>query len=267
MQRDVAKLKKYLLGMLPDTETEELDLRVMSDEAFSDELRLAEHDLVEDHLEGGLSKQESTLFKSAFLTSPERRNLLRETSLLKNFAKKNASAEKEMGEKASEGRGTFFALYFRPLLAAAAAAAMIFSILWFSFSGSSRSPLEKEYAELNNQDLSDISQLTEYSSIELVPGTFRGSGSAPKKPAHGLTETVLFRLALPANISGDADFSAAIHGERTSDFELEKIRAYRGPHGSELRVLVPKSILQSGQFQINVTSGTSDVGNYTFVVE
>lgn len=269
MQREGQNLKKYLLGTLPEIETRQFDLRVISNENFTEDLLLAEHDLIEDYLEGVLSAEESERFESDFLTSPERRSLLHETSLLKNFAKKNAPVKKVSDAKVAESKGTFFGLYFRPLVAVAGVAAVIVaSLIWLSFSGTFKSPLEREYAQLNKRDLSDITQLTEYSSIDLVPGNFRGVGTMPRQSAQSLTDPVLFRLALPSNFTGDSEFTAKIEGSRISALELGKIRANRGSNGQELRLLVPKSILQPGQYQINV-SGTdnSPVGTYIFVVE
>ena len=80
------KLKQYLLGALSEPESEAVNLRIISDEAFAEELFLAENDLIEDYLEGSLSNAEVQLFRTNFLTSPERKQQLSLTRDLRRFA-------------------------------------------------------------------------------------------------------------------------------------------------------------------------------------
>jgi hypothetical protein len=49
--------------------------------------------------------------------------------------------------------------------------------MFFSASGGELSQLEKEYAEKNRGDLSSVSDFAQFSSVSLVPETFRDSGS------------------------------------------------------------------------------------------
>ena len=266
------KLKQFLLGTLPESENEELDLRIISDESFAEELSLAEHELIEDHLEGSLSGDETARFESNFLVSPERRAMLREISLLKEFAKKQiASLEQEtLVAKPSSRSGSFFSFYFRPLLAGAAIliAVLAIGIVWNEFRETG-SPLEREYAEINKRDLSDLAQLTNYYPINLSSATFRDTASAPKQSADKLTETVLFRLALPVNTADNSLFQAKIRRAGTPDFTIDEVRSYRNPNGYEARLLVPKAILQKGQYQVIVESkfDAAAVAIYAFAVE
>ena len=273
MYVDNAKLKQYLLETLSDSETEALDLRVISDESFVEELSLAEHDLIEDHLEGMLSAEESARFASNFLTSPERHALLRDISMLKDFARKKAgtTARVEAPAKSPTFFGNFFSFYFRPLAAGAAVLLVVIAlaVVWSISLPERVSPVEIEIAELNKRDLGDIAELTKYSSINLSSGNFRGSGSVSKQSAGKFTETVLLRLALPAIYSDDAKFKAKVRGTGANYFAIDDIRAYRNPNGRELRVLVPKAVLQNGQYQIDVGSkaDSAPVATYVFIVE
>lgn len=273
MQGENTKLKQYLIGALSEGENEELDLRIISDESFASEMSLAEHELSEDYLEGMLSSEETARFEVNFLITAERRAMLREISLLKEFArKKRVSTEQETPlTKSSVRSGGLFTLYFRPLMAGAAILVAIFALglVWNTYFRDTRSPLEREYAELNKRDLNDLAQLASYSPINLNSGTFRDTASTPKQSEDRLTETVLFRLALPANTVEGSSFRAKIRRVGTPEFAIDNIRAYRNPNGHEIRMLVPKAILQKGPYQIVVESKNdgATLAPYVFTVE
>lgn len=255
--------------MLSEAENEELDLRVISDEDFAAELSLAEHELIEDHLEGSLTAEESARFRSDFLISPERLSLLREITLLKDFAQKKA-VPAEVLENTFATHSGFFGSYFRPLLAFAAilVAVLAIGLVWNSYFRETRSPLELEYAELNKKDLGDLTKLADYYPINLSTANFRDGEAAPKQSADRLTDTVLFRLALPANTVDNAAFKATVRRVGTPDFTLNDIHAYRNPNGYEIRVLVPKAILQKGRYQMILESkADGSAATYAFVVE
>ena len=91
--------------MLPDEETEALDLRIISGDELSEELSLAEHDLAEDYLEGELSPEEAARFDTHFLTSPERKALVREVRIFKGIAaRKSESRKTEAGSVCASAR-------------------------------------------------------------------------------------------------------------------------------------------------------------------
>lgn len=258
MQGENTKLKQYLIGALSESENEEFDVRIISDESFAAEMSLAEHELTEDYLEGMLSSKEKAQFEANFLVNAERRAMLREILLLKEFArKKRRSAEHETAlTKSSNRSGGFFTLYFRPLMAGAAILITVFALalVWNSYFRDTRSPLEREYAEMNKRDLNDLAQLENYSPINLNSVTFRDAASTARQSADRLTETVLFRLALPSNTVEGSSYIAKIRRVGMPDFAIDNTRAYRNPSGHEIRMLLPKSILQKGQYQIVVES-------------
>lgn len=273
MQGENTKLKQYLVGALSESENEELDVRIISDESFAAEMSLAEHELSEDYLEGMLSSEEKAQFESNFLVTAERRAMMREISLLKEFAKKKSRAVKldEPLAKPSAGVVGFLALYFRPLMAGAAVLIAVFALglVWNAYFRDTRSPLEREYADLNKRDLNDLVQLENYSTINLSSATFRDTASTPKQSADRLTETVLFRLALPANTVEGSLYIAKIRRVGTPEFAIDNVRAYRNAHGHEIRMLVPKAVLQKGQYQISLEAKNDGAAltPYAFTVE
>ncbi|MEO7674418.1 MAG: hypothetical protein ABIU09_10135 [Pyrinomonadaceae bacterium] len=272
MDGENTKLKQYLLGALPDGENEAFDLRIISDESFANEMALAEHELSEDYLEAMLSREEIALFHSNFLVSAERRAMLREIILLKEFAKKKADPEQQATQLAKPAKNTGrFSFYFRPLLVGAAIliGVLALGLLWNIYFRDARSPLEREYAELNKRDLNDLAQLTNYYPINLSSATFRDTVSIPKQSADKFTGTVLFRLALAPKTGEGSEFSVKVRCEGTKDFAIDNVRAYRNPNGHEIRVLVPGSVLQKGPCQIVVEPKgvAAAAATYVFAVE
>jgi hypothetical protein len=65
-------LRKYLLGLLPETETERLDELSVTEEEFAQNLRIAEHDLIDAYVNGELTGQDLVAFPKQFLSSPLR---------------------------------------------------------------------------------------------------------------------------------------------------------------------------------------------------
>lgn len=86
------KLMHYLLGELSEAERAELEDLYLVDQDFFDRLLAAEDDLIDDYVQGRLSKKESRLFEENFLTSPERRDRVRAARALSRFVEANQVA-------------------------------------------------------------------------------------------------------------------------------------------------------------------------------
>ena len=67
------RLIRYLLGALPDAETERLDEQSLIDDDFADKLKLAEDDLIDAYVSGTLTGELRDRFESHYLASPRRR--------------------------------------------------------------------------------------------------------------------------------------------------------------------------------------------------
>src|SRR5438445_12911130 len=84
---DQKVLRDYLLGKLKDDATRSrLEMKLLTDDEFSDELTAAENDLVEEFLDGDLNTEDSEYFMRYFLASPERKRQLRLTEDLRRFS-------------------------------------------------------------------------------------------------------------------------------------------------------------------------------------
>lgn len=79
---------QYLLGSLPQAQTEQLDELSVTDDQFASALRVAEKELVDAYLQGELADAEGERFKTYYLASPRRRQQLEFADALKAFGER-----------------------------------------------------------------------------------------------------------------------------------------------------------------------------------
>jgi len=70
---DAKQIELYLVGALPEAETERLDELSLTDDSFAERLRAAENDLVDAYARGELSADLVEAFNAHYLASPNRR--------------------------------------------------------------------------------------------------------------------------------------------------------------------------------------------------
>lgn len=110
-------VREYLLGRLKDESVlEQIEMRIFTDTGFADEFGVAEHDLIEQYLDGELTGDERKCFDEHFLLPAERREMLR---LVEGLRDHSANQTSESAQ--SDGNGWNFMLTFRWLRFAAAA--------------------------------------------------------------------------------------------------------------------------------------------------
>jgi CHAT domain-containing protein len=78
-------VKQYLLNQLTDAERQEIELRLLTDDAFSAELEIAEDELIDEYVANELSKDERRRFHEHFLTNPERESKLQSSQAVKRY--------------------------------------------------------------------------------------------------------------------------------------------------------------------------------------
>jgi hypothetical protein len=145
-------------------------------------------------------------------------------------------------------------------------------IAWKIFFGKTNvelTQLEKEYNEMNHQDLSKFSDFQNLSTVNLSPGTFRDSGNAHKFNQQQLTENVFFRLIIPYEIENETLFNVQILKDQSLVFRQNQVKIYKNQSGQEIRLIVPGSILQKGQYQISLENPQIKDSNlvYSLAVE
>jgi hypothetical protein len=141
------------------------------------------------------------------------------------------------------------------------------AVLYFTLNDQTAS--EKEFAALNQKDLSDLAQFESLANLSLTHGTFRDSGGVRKLAENQLTEKVLFRLALPVQSNAPDKFKAELVKDGRVVFTQSNLAFYNNPNGQEIRLLLPASQLKKGTYQIKLAkdSAPESVFVYNFAVE
>lgn len=249
-------LKKYFLGLLNPTDSEQVELRIFEDDAFEEELIQAEQNLIEDYLNASLTNQEIIAFNHNYLSTKERRYQVEFIRLLKNYSQKKPIVEEKKGF--FEQLKTFIN---RPKLAFGFAALVLVVLLGVSlliFNGSQNS----EIVSLNQQDLSNLAEFKNLRTINLTSENLRSTDKLNFLPQPELTDKVLLRLAIPATPPSEQTFSVSIW----RDGNMIQTLSQRSYQNQEVRLLLPKSILTKGEYRITLTKD-SEKYNYYFVIQ
>jgi hypothetical protein len=75
-EREQSSARRYLLNQLTDAEQKAVELELLSDDAFSEELEIVEDELIDEYLQGELSRKERKRFEEFFLTHETRKHKL-----------------------------------------------------------------------------------------------------------------------------------------------------------------------------------------------
>ena len=274
MQGENAKLKQFLLGNLPQSEADELGVQIISDAGYDEKLTFAEADLIEDFLEDSLTAEEKRLFQENFIHCPDRLELLEETSLLKKYAQKTLKSDSIEQKKTVgffEALTEFLKLNLRPI-AAGLLILIIAGIAWRVFvydANGNYSPVENEYAALNAKDLNNAPEIANLSTKSLIAGTLRDTNSTTKLTNANLTESVLFRLALPSQTAKETVYNVELGKDGQTIFRQPNVHVYQNQNGQEVKILFPKTVLPKGSYQIklNDPNKKDSIINYSFIVE
>lgn len=95
----------YLLGSLPDQETERLDALSVADSRFAYELSAAENDLVDAYVQGRLTADVLARFESHYLASPLRRDKVEFARTFQRYGEEHcfaASAQPALAKTATQ---------------------------------------------------------------------------------------------------------------------------------------------------------------------
>ncbi len=280
MNEKAKKNRQYLLGNLSEDKAEKIDLQIISDENSVDELTKAEDDLMEEFLDGELSAAELELFKQNFLISEERTDRLKQIALLRTYAQKKVDQNALKAENAVEPEGFFrkiitvFALNQRPSTAIFGGLIIVLTgiLLWQSFiqnPANQAGSWQSEIIALNRQDLSNLEDYKDLTNLSLAAGTMRDSGGANNLSGENLTGNVLIRLAVPSDLAQENVFNAKITANEKDVMTIDKIRIYDNKSGKEFRLLLPKSLLEKGEYKIEVLPENTKAlpAKYTFIVK
>lgn len=84
-------VRRYLLKQLSASEQESVELRLLSDDAFSEELEIVEDELIDEYLANELSQTERRQFEETFLASPERQQKLKAAQAVNRYFNRSSN--------------------------------------------------------------------------------------------------------------------------------------------------------------------------------
>jgi hypothetical protein len=293
-----SQLVRYLLGLLPDDESERLDQLSVSSDEVAWRLRLAEDDLVDAYVRGTLDAEAVERFESFYLSSEHRRQKVK---FARTFV---AAVDRRGGSRESPTlRRATVPPRSRTVWQLAAAAAVLL-LAGFELSeyrrlrtdltvaqsvsvGLSNRARELE-RQLNDERLAGAGTARELESIRA-----RGSapGSSPSLPAIALvllpqTRSVgpiasisvpdganLVALELRLESNGFARYQAALKDPGTNRiiWRRDRIMARGGDRMPTVALSIPASVLKSQHYSLELSgtsaSGEAEVaGGYVFQV-
>ena len=135
-------IAQYLLGSLPEAETERLDELSLTDDEFADSLKAAEKELVDAYVQGELSGAQLERFESHYLASPLGRQKVEFAQAFQLFAEANSAAQDPAfaikSRAAHSAWSSILSVFKVPRLAvqwglAAAAAILLIGGFWLAF--------------------------------------------------------------------------------------------------------------------------------------
>lgn len=86
------KLTRYLLGEFSEVDRADIEDRYLSEADFFDELLVAEDELIDDYVRGGLSRKDQELFEQNFMCTAARQERVKSSRALMKFADTHAAS-------------------------------------------------------------------------------------------------------------------------------------------------------------------------------
>ncbi len=256
--------KNYLLGLLSAFDAEALEVQIISNEVSEDDLISAENRLIEDYLANNLNEDEVKAFQNNYLVTNERLERVELTKSLIQISDQTSEKLQNIVIKPNffNRLKDFFSL--RPLTVSFATIALILSLglVWQIVFNTNRTQVGAEIAALNKQDLSNLEEFKTFTKLNLAKGILRSDGNSNNLLENQLTEKVLISLILPVKTSSVEQFNVKIvqNGKQLQQF------TQRSYENQEVRLLLPKSLLKKGEYQITLENKGEEY-NYSFVVQ
>lgn len=243
------KIREYLLGNLAAENRTELELRLLKEDDFFEELRIFEDELVDAYVAGRLTDSEKHKFESHFLAAPERQARFRFGKIFNRYLELHASTTPEF---VKPDHRTYW-LFRRPWVAVSVSAAILFltcATYWLIL------------RRANNPD-----SRQRVVSMSLMPGAVRSGGATQRVEITSDVGSLQLELGLTTVDFSTYDAEILTEGEVVTVFpDLKPIAKDGQPY-----VVLSMSPPASGDYQVKLrgvsTSGQLELlNNYNFRV-
>jgi hypothetical protein len=250
-------LRLYLLGLLPPERQQPLEELFLTDSASYEELLIAEEDLIDEYLAGGLAERERAIFEARIANTQEGGREVRFASALRAYVASNTAAAGERpaepaakpepgAETPGTGGGLFARLFTRgpvPALSLAAALLLVCGGVWLAV----RTLRPDEPREV-------------LTALLTPGGVTRADGDVQQVVVPAGTNELRLRLRLTAD--GFQSYRATLHtADGTTALTAERLKPEKETDGEPFVVVsVPAHDAPPGDYQLRL-SGINDAGD------
>jgi hypothetical protein len=268
-------IRSYLLGRLAGPRLEEIEVRLLSDAQFRDDLQMVQDELIDDYTFGVLSWRERWRFKRRFLLTPERAEKLR-------FAR---AVQAHLGggqeSRAASRRKLVIAVVGACCLLVAAV--IFIPLLRWRQSQSlreqmaraerARTEMRLEVERWTKQPPPDFRQSTPLVELTLAPGLFRGQGDNRRITFTNPKQIAQIRLEIPEQRFENYE-ATLLKNEDNEDvvlFNLGGLHAETEGGNRVLLIRIPAKSLAAGNYELRLRGTraqvqTPDASSYSFQV-
>ena len=257
MTEEQKQTRLYLLGNLPPKDLAELEVRLLADKGFHEELLVAEDELIDEYLADRLPGAERESFESHFLITPERQQKLSFSRAFREYVKLNAVAYQQETTKLERRTSLAGKLWSvkssllpwvhngNRLLAISLGAALVVAASWMVFRNRpSETPVQRQSQNILK--------------FALISGSTRGEGAMQKVLIPPGVDSVQLEIELTRNEY--KSYSAELLTPENNILTTrEAIRPdVTNGHGV-VYFNLPAQILKPGDYQVRL-DGISDSG-------
>ncbi|MDX2044503.1 MAG: hypothetical protein SF097_25055 [Acidobacteriota bacterium] len=200
-----SQLRRYLLGELTFDEQQLIEEQLLTDENYMEQMLIVEEDLIDDYAAGKLSPQQQANYQKLFLASPEGRQKLKVSRILKqhlNDFPTKTTHQSTFWERVQLG----LAQLLSPSILKAAAAMLVLGFGVFSWWAFLRSDLSTAMTALKNA-------YSEQRPLEFRMTSFPYARFSPSTHAQSQTVVAKLKAADKAfhNLLDDKQTSESLH--------------------------------------------------------
>lgn len=243
LQREEARLRRYLLGRLDSTERATVEQRMLTEPQYFSELSRAEEELIDDYARGTLEPAEKQEFERYFMNNPARREEAGFAQALNRYV-----SEQEVADVPVSVSAPRLSWMGRPWAIAAACALLIGAVTAIWFYRQTRI-LQAQIAVLQ-QEKSQIDRQAKdlQARAASLAARVESEHQASSDPGHGPSRTAglgTLSLVLSPGLSRAAEQSAAVSisaGIRRLRLELEMASPDYTSYRAELQTVEGQTI-------------------------
>ncbi|HEX9163978.1 MAG TPA: hypothetical protein VF980_19885 [Thermoanaerobaculia bacterium] len=248
-QPDDGLLTRYLLGSLPEEETERLDEMSVTDDEIAWRLRAVENDLVDAYVRGEMSGGTLERFRSTYLASPERRKKVVVAKALLALRPARPVAD----ERPAMARVSRFPIERWALAASLAAIAAGGAYLYFVPRSAPNVPHVVTARNAPTPQATRVSPALATVSFVLSPPTRGGTVSLPALAVPAGTQLVNLRLQLESD--DFPEYEAALRNLATNEivWRSAAAKASLDGAGSAVGFDLPAGVLKPQNYSIELS--------------